>query len=156
VKYQVRFTDRAARDLESIYEYIAAGDSGYAHAWFKELVAGIYSLERFTERGAAVPERRGLRQLFFGTSANLYRIIYATEKRKRVVNVLHIRHGARSKGTAQKLGQHKTKEEKVKTPSDKHTGRNRQADVIPMFGTIEYDPQHMTTSASARGGCSKA
>jgi toxin ParE1/3/4 len=134
VKYQVRFTDRAARDLESIYEYIAAGDSGHAHAWFKELVAAIYSLEQFAERGAAVPERRGLRQLFFGTSPNLYRIIYSTEKRKRVVNVLHIRHGARKKEQAQKLGQHKTKRETINRPL--------QASVIPMFGTIEYDPEY--------------
>jgi plasmid stabilization system protein ParE len=96
VPYLVRLTDRALRDLEAIYEFIEADTSGKAFAWFNDLAEAIYSLERFSERGAVVPESKKLRQLLFGTKPSTYRIIYVVDKRNRVVNVLHIRHGARA------------------------------------------------------------
>jgi len=34
--------------------------------------------------------------LLFGRKPNTYRIMYAVDKRNRVVNVLHIRYGARA------------------------------------------------------------
>jgi toxin ParE1/3/4 len=59
------------------------------------LAEAIYSLERFPDRGPAVPESKKLRHLLFGKKPHVYRIIYAVDKRNRIVNVLHIRHGAR-------------------------------------------------------------
>jgi len=94
--YLVRLTERALRDIEAIYEFIEADESEKAFAWFKELADTIYSLERFPERGTRVPERGKLRQLFFGERPNTYRVIFAVEKRRRTVTVLHIRHGARA------------------------------------------------------------
>ena len=91
--YEVRLTDRALRDMEAIYDFIEADTS--EKAWFKEFVEAIYSLERFSERGAAVPEARGVRQLLFGMKPGTYRILYTIDKRGRAVHVLHIRHGAR-------------------------------------------------------------
>ncbi len=96
VPYLVRLTDRALRDLEVIYEFIEADTSEKTFAWFNDLAEAIYSLERFSERGAVVPESKKLRQLLFGTKPSTYRIIYAVDKRNRVGNVLHIRHGART------------------------------------------------------------
>jgi plasmid stabilization system protein ParE len=98
VPYRVRLTGRAQRDLEAIFEFIEADCSEKVFAWFNKLSKAIYSLERLAERGAAVAENRRFRQLLFGfgTRASTYRIIYAVEKRNRVVNVLHIRHGARA------------------------------------------------------------
>lgn len=94
--YLVRLTGRALRDMEAIYEFIKADESESASAWFHELADAIYSLERFPERGAPVPESRKLRQLLFGKKPNIYRIIFAVDKRNRIANVLHIRHGARN------------------------------------------------------------
>jgi plasmid stabilization system protein ParE len=91
----VRLTDRALRDLEAIYEFIEADFSLSAFAWFNGLVEAIYSLERFPERGTIIPEDKKLRYLFFGKSPNTYRILYALDKGKNAVNILHIRHGAR-------------------------------------------------------------
>jgi plasmid stabilization system protein ParE len=96
VPYLVRLTDRALRDLEAIHEFIEADTSEKAFAWFNDLAAAIYSLERFSERGAVVPESKKFRQLFFGTKPTTYRVIYEVDKRNRVVNILHIRHGARA------------------------------------------------------------
>jgi toxin ParE1/3/4 len=93
--YLVRLADRALRDMGAIYEFINAEASERAFAWFNDLAREIYSLERFPERGALIPESKKLRHLLFGQKPNTYRIIYALDKRHRVVSVLHIRHGAR-------------------------------------------------------------
>jgi plasmid stabilization system protein ParE len=94
--YRVRLTERALRDMEAIYEFIEADESEKAFAWFRELAESIYSLQRFPARGTRVPERGKLRELFFGEKPNTYRVIFAVDKRKRLVTVLHIRHGARA------------------------------------------------------------
>ncbi|MGB2679506.1 MAG: type II toxin-antitoxin system RelE/ParE family toxin [Candidatus Acidiferrum sp.] len=94
--YLVRLADRALRDMEAIYEFIEVDTSEKAFAWFNELAETIYSLERFPERGTRVPESKNLRQLFFGKTPNIYRIIFTIDKHNRIANVLHIRHGARN------------------------------------------------------------
>jgi toxin ParE1/3/4 len=96
MQYLVRLTDRAVRDLEAIYEFIEADTSIAAHAGFQELAEAIHGLERYPERGAATLENKKLRQLIFGNKPDLYRVIYAIDKRNASVNILHIRHGARS------------------------------------------------------------
>jgi toxin ParE1/3/4 len=93
--YLVKLADRALRDMEAIYEFIDAEASETAFAWFNDLAREIYSLERFPERGTVIPENRKLRHLLFRKKPSTYRIIYAVDKRNDVVNVLHIRHGAR-------------------------------------------------------------
>jgi mRNA-degrading endonuclease RelE of RelBE toxin-antitoxin system len=82
--------------MEAIYEFIEADASERAFAWFDDLAQAIYSLERFSERGAAVPESKKLHHLLFGRKPSTYRIMYAADKCNRVVNVLHIRHGERA------------------------------------------------------------
>jgi plasmid stabilization system protein ParE len=64
--YLVRLADRALRDMEAIYEFIDAETSESAFAWFNELAREVYSLERFPERGAVIPESKKLRHLLFG------------------------------------------------------------------------------------------
>ena len=94
--YLVRLADRALRDMEAIYEFIDAEVSESAFAWFNDLAREIFSLERFPESGAVIRESKKLRHLLFGKKPSTYRIIYAVDKRNDVVNVLHIRRGARA------------------------------------------------------------
>jgi plasmid stabilization system protein ParE len=96
MQYLVRLTDRALRDLEAIYEFLQADSSESAFEWFNGLAEAIHSLEQFPERGAAIPEDKKLRQLLFGSKASTYRIVYAPDKRKNAVNIIHIRRGARA------------------------------------------------------------
>jgi len=96
MQYLVRLTDRALRDLEAIYEFIEADSSESAFSWFNGFAGTIYSLERFPGRGAVIPEDKKLRHLLFGKKPSSYRIIYALDKRKNAVTILHIRHGARA------------------------------------------------------------
>lgn len=42
---------------------------------------------------------------------------------------------------AKKLGRHKTKKDTVNAALDEYIRRRKQASVIPLFGTIQYDPK---------------
>ena len=93
--YRVELTERAARDLERIYQNIFAETSARAHAWFNRLERLILSLEERPARGTPIPEDPRFRQLVHGRRPNAYRVIYAINEQSRVVTVLHIRHGRR-------------------------------------------------------------
>ena len=95
--YLVRLSDRALRDLELIYEYVQAAQSDKAFAWFNGLEEAVYSLEKYPNRGAVIPERNNLRHLLYGRKSHTYRIIYHVDERRKSVSVLHIRHGARAR-----------------------------------------------------------
>ncbi len=82
--------------MEAIYEFIEADSSESAAAWFNNLSEAVYSLQQYANRGTVIPENKKLRHLPFGGKANIDRIIYAVDKRNAAVNVLHIRHGART------------------------------------------------------------
>jgi len=43
---------------------------------------------------------------------------------------------------AQKLGRHKTKKDTVNAALDEYIRRRKQAALIPLFGTIHYDPTY--------------
>ena len=96
MEYHVRLTNRALRDLENIYDYIQAESSMTAHAWFNNLVQAIFSLEHLPNRGVASPGRRSVRHLLFGKKPDTYRVVYLVNARKNLIDVLHIRHGARN------------------------------------------------------------
>jgi toxin ParE1/3/4 len=96
MKYLVKLTGRALRDMETIYNYVEADASQHAFAWFNRLAKSIYTLERFPGRGPIISENKKYRHLLFGKKPHIYRIIYAVDKRNHVVNVLHIRHGAKA------------------------------------------------------------
>jgi len=95
MKYLVRLTSRALRDMEAIYNYVEGDASQHAFAWFNRLAKTIYTLERFPDPGPVISENKKLRHLLFGKKPHIYRIIYAIDKRIHVVSVLHIRHGVR-------------------------------------------------------------
>ena|ERR1700744_2154424 len=95
MRYRVRLTDRALRDLEDIHESVGARTSRRASSWFRALIEQVYKLDQFPERGAPAPESKQDRQLFFGKKPHIYRIIYEFNRRRRIVNVLHVRHGAK-------------------------------------------------------------
>ena|SRR5215467_1928436 len=96
MQYLVRLADRALRDMKRIYEYVERTSLESAFAWFNDFEKAVYSLERYPERGRAIPENKKLRHLLFGKKPSVYRIIYAVGTHRLVVNIVHIRHGARS------------------------------------------------------------
>ncbi len=93
--YRVELTGRAERNLRRIFLTINAEDAAQARDWFNGLEAAVLSLNAHPGRGARIPEDNTLLHLLYGRGRHRYRIIYAIDEAKRVVAVLHIRHGAR-------------------------------------------------------------
>jgi plasmid stabilization system protein ParE len=93
--FLVEITRRADEDLNEIYRRIHAADSPLAARWFNGLEEAINSLETFPARGSAISSTR-LRQLLYGSKPDVYRIVYSVDAKQCQVNVLYVRHGARS------------------------------------------------------------
>lgn len=92
VKYQVKITPQAFRDIDMIYDYIARHllEPGTANNLADEIEAGIFSLEEMPNRGA--PRRignyanKGYRHLFIKNYTIVYRVD-ETEKQVIIVTV---------------------------------------------------------------------
>jgi plasmid stabilization system protein ParE len=93
--YLVKLARRAERDLEGLYETVAAESSAAALKWYRGLKQAILSLEEFPLRCPATPEDKRLRHLLYGRKPHVYRVIYQVREKAKTVEVLHIRHGAR-------------------------------------------------------------
>lgn len=92
--YAVRITRRAEQDLEGIYGYIHAEHSDAAFAWYIGLAEQIFSLETMPNRNPVTPEDSRFRHLLYGNKPHVYRVIYRVEEKRKLVEIIHIRHGA--------------------------------------------------------------
>ncbi len=94
--YLVNITARAERDLAAIYEEIDAENSAAAQRWYDGLKRAILDLEGHPYIWPATHEARKLRHILYGRRPHsIYRAIYRVLERRKAVEVLHIRHGAR-------------------------------------------------------------
>ena len=101
--YLVRIASRAERDLASLHGEIDASDSATARQWYRGLKQAILRLSEKPNRCPATPENKKLKHLLYGAKPHLYRVIYRIDGRRDLVDVLHIRHGARRKFRASDL-----------------------------------------------------
>jgi plasmid stabilization system protein ParE len=86
---------RAEMDLLALYDWIGAGSSDAAQAWYLGLRDAIRTLQNTPGRCPLTPEDRQLRHLLYGAKPHVYWIIYRVIEDRLEVDVLHIRHGAR-------------------------------------------------------------
>ncbi|MGA2147516.1 MAG: type II toxin-antitoxin system RelE/ParE family toxin [Bryobacteraceae bacterium] len=93
--YLVEITRRAERDLRRIYEDINAEESDAAFIWYRGLSDAILSLDNHPGRCPVTPETKELRHLLYGRKPHIYRVVYRILEKQKLVEVLHIRHGAR-------------------------------------------------------------
>jgi toxin ParE1/3/4 len=93
--YTVNLSTRAVLNIRSIYQFINAETSALAAKWFYGLEETVFSLDHHPQRGQPVPGQPSLRQILYGNKPHIYRIIYSIDTPSNIVNVLHIRHGAR-------------------------------------------------------------
>jgi plasmid stabilization system protein ParE len=94
--YLVNISARAQRDLAQIYRRINADSSDAALKWYRGFKQAILALEEQPNRCPATPESDKLRHLLYGNKPHIYRAIYRVMEKQKQVDVLHIRHGARS------------------------------------------------------------
>lgn len=93
--YLVNLTARAERDLALLYTQINAEDSDAALNWYRGLKEAILSLETQPNRCPVTPESDKFRHLLYGNKPHIYRAICRVLEKRKQVEVLHIRHGAR-------------------------------------------------------------
>lgn len=93
--YLVKVTPRAEGDLTSLYLQINATDSERARHWYFALTDAILGLREMPNRNSTTRENKRLRHILYGKKPNVYRVIYRVTEKRRLVEVLHIRHGAR-------------------------------------------------------------
>ena len=100
--YHVELTDRAARDLRGLLLSIHAHEFVAAARWFNGLERAIKSLRQSPRRCPLAPESKRksmVRQLLYGRSPHVYRILLEVTEDEKTVFVLHIRHAARRPAT---------------------------------------------------------
>ena len=84
--WRIALTEAAEADLESAVAFIARSNPEAAERIGLELVAVIFSLDHFPERGSPVKARPGLRKL----SHRYYLIYYRVNEAAHMVEVLRI------------------------------------------------------------------
>jgi plasmid stabilization system protein ParE len=93
--YRVKIMPRAQRDLVDIFGQIGAETSDAARIWYLGLRDCIRSLYETPGRCPTTPEDAELRHLLYGRKPHIYRVIFRFVEKQKLVEVLHIRHGAR-------------------------------------------------------------
>jgi plasmid stabilization system protein ParE len=97
MKYAVRITSRALREVNQVVQWISERSERAARVWHEQILAAAESLELNPKRCSLAPESEWfgaeVRQHFFGKRRGIYRILF--EIRGRTVYILRIRHGAR-------------------------------------------------------------
>ena len=82
--------------MDDIFLFIRAHKSPPAERWFLGLLDAIASLDRLPQRHPVTHEDRTLRHLLYGNKPHIYRVIYFIDEARHRVDVLHVRHHARS------------------------------------------------------------
>jgi plasmid stabilization system protein ParE len=109
VIYRVLLADSANADVERIYDWVCSRAPAKGAVWFEELIDSLYSLERLANRCpfASEAEKAGreIRCLSFGRRRGVYRILYEVDEKRQTVWILHIRHAALQRLSAESFSQ---------------------------------------------------
>jgi len=93
--YLINVTARAERDLAFLFAEINAEHSDAALKWYRGLKEAILSLEEHPNRCPVTRENVKLRHLLYGHKPHVYRVVFRVLEKRKQVDVVHIRHGAR-------------------------------------------------------------
>lgn len=98
MKFRVEVSAQAETDAEAIIHWLlsqGAGETGIR--WFLAMEDAVATLATFPERCPLAPESARfpfeVRQLLYGRSPHVYRILFMIERE--TVKILHIRHARR-------------------------------------------------------------
>lgn len=106
VRYQIRLTRQAERDLASVLRWFAEQRAMAAgNKWVSALMAKLVTLERNPDRCPIIDESTDvgleIREILFGKRQGIYRLLFRIDGR--TVHLLRIWHAARETPTADDL-----------------------------------------------------
>jgi plasmid stabilization system protein ParE len=103
--FQVELTPVAEAQIEQSYQWYRDRNPDFADRWFRGLMNTIATLQEKPQRCTLAVEHEifpeEVRQLFYGKSKNIYRVIFAI--RGTTVYVLYVRHSAQAPLTLDEL-----------------------------------------------------
>jgi len=90
---KIRWTEKAADNLQAIFEYIAKDSNVYAARFVNSLIEATRKLEKVPKMGRIVPEleEHGFREVIYQN----YRIVYRLSRVSDYVEILAVVHSAR-------------------------------------------------------------
>jgi plasmid stabilization system protein ParE len=104
--FQVELTPIAEIQIEQAYQWYRDRNPQFADRWFRSLMNTIATLQEKPQRCALAVEHEifpeEVRQLLYGKSKNIYRVLFAI--RGMTVYVLYVRHSAQAPLTLEDLG----------------------------------------------------
>ena len=100
--HRVVITDRALSDLREIRDYIARRSPDNAARFLQKLLTSFDKLEDAPDRFGVAPENELVPYTLRQYVLKPYRVLYRVENQ--VVQVLHVRHGARRRAGPRDLG----------------------------------------------------
>ena len=105
--YRVELTRAAEGELEALYLWITSRAPSQGAAWFNGLERAVLALDEHPERCPVAPEStradRPIRVLRYGRKPHVYLVFFTADPRKQIVQVIHLRRGARQRPTAEEL-----------------------------------------------------
>jgi plasmid stabilization system protein ParE len=105
--YRVELARNAEAELEELYVWVLEQAPTQGAVWFNGLERAILSLERFPRRCRLASEKfdpeHPIRVLNYGRSPHGYRIFFTIDETAELVNIVHVRRGARRKATPGEL-----------------------------------------------------
>jgi plasmid stabilization system protein ParE len=91
VDYRLLYTQRALNDLAEIIGHIAEDETDAASRFGSSLLDHVDLLSRFPRMGSIIRKRPQVRKLLHSP----FLIYYRVDDVKRMIEVVHLRHGAR-------------------------------------------------------------
>jgi len=90
---ELRWTEKASKNLQAVFDYISKDSKVYAVRYVKALVHSTKKLENIPRCGRTVPELDDprFREVIYGSHRIVYRIIGAADD----IEILAVIHGAR-------------------------------------------------------------
>lgn len=101
--YRLFYTQRALNDLAEIVGHIAEDDADAASRFGSSLLDHVELLTRFPRMGSIIRKRPRVRKLVHSP----FLIYYRLDDDKRMIEILHLRHGARKPPGSELRGQSK-------------------------------------------------
>jgi plasmid stabilization system protein ParE len=95
VDYKLFYTQKALNDLAAIIGHVADDDAEAASRFGRSLLDHVELLARFPRMGGVILKRPGVRKIVHSPLL----VYYQVHEDKRLIEVLHFRHGARKPGT---------------------------------------------------------
>lgn len=105
--YRVELTRAAEGELEALYLWVTSRAPSQGAAWFNGLERAVLALDEQPERCPVAPEStradRPIRVLRYGRKPHVYLVFFTADPHRHVVQVIHVRRGARQRATAEEL-----------------------------------------------------